>query len=566
MPGKRVKASSKTKSDASGKAAQATSTAATSVVENTAMSTTGDTAGSKATSVATSNITSKAPSTASSSVTSKVPSKGPSKQSSRVSPSTVAPKASSASEEPPAEPEAVPASNAAMEALRNLKALVKGGTPASNVDTVGARGHYVRAMVAACLCSGAAGTALGFASAAMPSIEHEPWYHLEKVPPQNRWVVDILSIGAAIGAMLSGLPLWVLGSRRTLLLCVLVAAVSWVVLAASSDTVTLLAARAACGLWLGVTNIGVSLYVAEVAPTEKRSFYVGLAEVATSIGIMASYTLSGLSWRLQATFWTLVQLPPLLGSRRYLVESPRWLLLWGRSDEAGVAAGRLYGLYIPPELRPGRLQDPDAKPSSSCRLLQGATCAQLFFLRGIQAMEGQVKDVRAALAAVIMAAMHVSFTVLFTSVTRPTGRRQLLCVSALLEVFCFAAFPPFEHLAFGQWSTAGPPSETSWSSVYSVNLLVLSYSVGLCHLPPLLTAELCSGPSWLRYLGASSVWATRWLLAFLLVHFNDQFQTLMRLRNAHIYAALVLALLALALLFLLPETEGRTLAVIDREE
>ncbi|XP_070393428.1 solute carrier family 2, facilitated glucose transporter member 8-like isoform X3 [Dermacentor albipictus] len=554
MPGKRVKASSKTKSDASGKAAQATSTAATSVVENTAMSTTGDTAGSKATSVATSNITSKAPSTASSSVTSKVPSKGPSKQSSRVSPSTVAPKASSASEEPPAEPEAVPASNAAMEALRNLKALVKGGTPASNVDTVGARGHYVRAMVAACLCSGAAGTALGFASAAMPSIEHEPWYHLEKVPPQNRWVVDILSIGAAIGAMLSGLPLWVLGSRRTLLLCVLVAAVSWVVLAASSDTVTLLAARAACGLWLGVTNIGVSLYVAEVAPTEKRSFYVGLAEVATSIGIMASYTLSGLSWRLQATFWTLVQLPPLLGSRRYLVESPRWLLLWGRSDEAGVAAGRLYGLYIPPELRPGRLQDPDAKPSSSCRASVRVPASP--------AVAG--RHVRTAL----LLARHPGHgrPVLFTSVTRPTGRRQLLCVSALLEVFCFAAFPPFEHLAFGQWSTAGPPSETSWSSVYSVNLLVLSYSVGLCHLPPLLTAELCSGPSWLRYLGASSVWATRWLLAFLLVHFNDQFQTLMRLRNAHIYAALVLALLALALLFLLPETEGRTLAVIDREE
>ncbi|XP_050035710.2 uncharacterized protein [Dermacentor andersoni] len=243
------------------------------------MPTTGDTVVSKVTSAATSNITLKAPSTASSSVTSKVPSKGSSKESARVSPSTVVPKASSASEEPPAEPEAVSASNAAMEALRNLKTLARGGTPASYVDSVGARGHHVRAVVAACLCSCAAGTTLGFASAAMPSIEHEPWYHLEKVPPQNRWVVDVLSFAAAIGAMLSGLPLWVLGSRRTLLLCVLVAAVSWVVLATSFDTVTLLAARAACGLWLGVTNIGVSLYVAEVAPTEKRTFYVGLAEV-----------------------------------------------------------------------------------------------------------------------------------------------------------------------------------------------------------------------------------------------------------------------------------------------
>ncbi|KAH7945856.1 hypothetical protein HPB49_016599 [Dermacentor silvarum] len=346
-------------------------------------------------------------------------------------------------------------------------------------------------------------------------------------------------------------------------------ALSWVVLATSFDAITLLIARAACGMWLGVTNIGVSLYVAEVAPTEKRAFYTGLAEVATSVGIMASYTLSGLSWRLQAAIWTLVQLPPLLGSLRYLVESPRWLLLWGRSDEAGVAAGQLYGFHKPPELRPGRLQDQDTKPRLSVclllQLLQSATCTQLFFLRGIQAMERQVKDVPAALAALIMAAIHVSFAVLFTSLTRPTGRRQLLCVSALLEVFCFAAFPPFEQLAFGQWSTAGPPGETNWNSVYSLNLLVLSYSVGLCHLPPLLTAELCSGPPWLRYLGASSVWAMRWLLAFLLVQFNDQFQTMMRMRDAHIYAALVLALLAGALLFLLPETEGRTLMAIERE-
>ncbi|KAL3221400.1 hypothetical protein MRX96_029396 [Rhipicephalus microplus] len=408
----------------------------------------------------------------------------------------------------------------------------------------------------------------------MPSIESESWYRMKQAP-QNRWFTDILAFGAAIGALLSGCPLRAFGSRRTLLLCVLVMALSWGVLAASSNTTMLLSARAGCGLWLGVIDIGVSLYVAEVAPMDSRAFYTGLTEVATSIGIVASYTLNGIPWRWQAVVWALAQLP-LLVWWRYLVESPRWLLLRGRLDEASMAATRLYGFHKPPELRPGRLQQQDTKPHpssgrlirrfSAClllQLLQSASCAQLFFLRGIQAMEGLVKDVPAELAALIMMGMHVSFVVLFTSLTRSTGRRQLLCVSTLLEVFCFVVFPPFEHLAFSEWSTTGPPDETNWSFVYSVNLLVLSYSVGLCHLPSLFIAELCSGPGWLRYLGAPAIWATRWFIVFALVEFNEQFLTVMRLRNAHMYAALAMSAAAGTLLFLLPETEGRSLADIE---
>ncbi|KAK8773437.1 hypothetical protein V5799_031208 [Amblyomma americanum] len=106
--------------------------------------------------------------------------------------------------------------------------------------------------------------------------------------------------------------------------------------------------------------------------------------------------------------------------------------------------------------------------------------------------------------------------------------------------------------------------EVSWSAVYSVNLVVLSYSVGLCHVPALFTAELCSGSRWLRHLGAPIAWATRWLLVFLLVQFNDPVVALMRRKHAHLVAAAALAVLICALAFLLPETEGQTLNDIER--
>ncbi|XP_077539869.1 solute carrier family 2, facilitated glucose transporter member 8-like isoform X2 [Haemaphysalis longicornis] len=457
------------------------------------------------------------------------------------------------------------ANNAAMEALRNWQPAARGGTPISDSDTPSGQGYHVPAMLAACLSSCTAGTALGFASTAMPSIEHEPWYNLQASPPENRWVADVLLLGAAGGALLSGLPLWFLGSRKTLLLCALGTGASWLVVAASGNVVMLLGARAACGACLGLTTIGASLYVADVAPMEKRSLFAGLVEVSTNAGILASLTLSPLSWRVQAIVWALAPLG-VLSAERYLIENPRWLMALGRRDEGFAAAARLYGFELPPDFKRTRPQDVDATtailegpwqliPCLLLQVLREATCAQMFFCRSVQTMEGVVEDVAAPVAAAVMTLIHVVFATLFCGITHVTGRRHLLGVSALLVAFGFVAFPPFKYLAFSRWWTGGPQDSPSWSAVYSVNLLVLAYSVGLCHVPPLLTAELCVGRRFMRYLAAPVMWAARWTLVFLVLHFDDQLLAL-----SPVIAGVALAVLAAVVVFLIPETDTRAMS------
>ncbi|XP_077521441.1 uncharacterized protein LOC144132713 [Amblyomma americanum] len=93
------------------------------------------------------------------------------------------------------------AGNAAMEELRNLQAPAKGGTPVTDTDSTMVRGIHVHGMLAACLGSCAAGTTLGFASAAMATIERESWYN---PATGDRWLADALLLGAAGGALLSG--------------------------------------------------------------------------------------------------------------------------------------------------------------------------------------------------------------------------------------------------------------------------------------------------------------------------------------------------------------------------
>ncbi|XP_077485180.1 facilitated trehalose transporter Tret1-like [Amblyomma americanum] len=366
-----------------------------------------------------------------------------------------------------------------------------------------------------------------------------------------------------------GVPLWWLGSRKTMLVCSVGLAASWLVLAASTNIVVLFVARVSCGAWLGLTTIGVSLYVAEVAPVEKRALYTGLAEAATSAGIFACYVLSALSWRIQAAVWSVVPLG-LLGAQRFLVESPRWLLFWGRVHDADTAATRLYGYDLPPELKRRKSQDDSVKAPVShlcaCLVLhvvQGCTCAHLFLYQGTQIMEALVADLAAPAAAAIVTFLHAAFVALFASFTSVTGRRRLLGVSALLVALCFCVFQPFEHLVFRQWSAGSRVAVTSWRAVYSVNLLVLSYSVGLCHIPGLLTAELCSGPGLLNHAGASVAWSLRWLLAFLLLRYDRMLMEFAQRENVPLVVAVTMALLTGDLVVFLPETEHRTLAAIE---
>lgn len=95
----------------------------------------------------------------------------------------------------------------------------------------------------------------------------------------------------------------------------------------------------------------------------------------------------------------------------------------------------------------------------------------------------------------------------------------------------------------------------------SVCALVLGYSVGLCHLPTLLTGELI--PLRLRFCGSSFVWASRWLIAFSMVHFDAQAVTEFGHKNAFVVYGMALGLLVGAAVLLIPDTESRPLHDID---
>ncbi|KAH6930481.1 hypothetical protein HPB50_014075 [Hyalomma asiaticum] len=466
--------------------------------------------------------------------------------------------------------------NAAMEALRRYRPAVKGATPTAPPDDPTAGGRHERAMMAALLINMSAGTTLGFASVSMPHIELEPWYGLQRAVPENQWAADVLLLGATAGALLSGLLLHLLGHRRTLLLAAFGLINAWISIVVSNSVTMLFIGRVTCGVWLGVSTNSVSLYIIDVAPPAKRTFFGGLAEVALSMGMLAAYVLGGLDWQITAVLFTLSPVPVFV-MQSYIVESPRWFVTKGRYRDSNTAMVRLYGDDVPTDFRYSRTGDDSnvstmgrqksARMLSVCfllSLLRNLSWTQLVLLRAVQVVGPLVDAMLPQESACMVLAMHVSCATMFAALTRCIGRRQLLIVSTVLVAAALSVLRPFDHVVFSLWSPAHA-SSTRWDALGSVCMLVLAYSVGLCHVPPLVISELLPLKKW-RYLCASILWVWRWLITFVMVHFDVVLLGAGEYKSLSLAFGLALLLVAAAAIPFVPETEGRTLATIHRDE
>ncbi|MCO5555632.1 hypothetical protein L7F22_009177 [Adiantum nelumboides] len=156
-------------------------------------------------------------------------------------------------------------------------------------------------------------------------------------------IVGSLNLVAALGSLASGHVAGWLGRRRALLMSSLLFLLGNVVLAVSPNFLCLLAGRVVTGLGVGFAMMIAPLYSAEISPARVRGFLVSWTEVFVNLGILLGYLFGfafefaspRYNWRLMLGAGALPA--AFLGAAvllRVLPESPRWLVLQGREDEA----------------------------------------------------------------------------------------------------------------------------------------------------------------------------------------------------------------------------------------
>jgi len=163
----------------------------------------------------------------------------------------------------------------------------------------------------------------------------------------QEWIVSSMMFGAAIGALFAGRLSFSVGRKKSLVLgaCLFVAGSVLCALAASVSV--LICARVVLGLAIGLATFTAPLYISEVADQARRGSLISTYQLMITIGILAAFISDALFSYYEAWRWMLgvVAFPGLvfLVGVLFLPDSPRWLIMRGRREEARAVLVSLRG-------------------------------------------------------------------------------------------------------------------------------------------------------------------------------------------------------------------------------
>jgi SP family arabinose:H+ symporter-like MFS transporter len=291
---------------------------------------------------------------------------------------------------------------------------------------------------------------------------------------QVGWAVASLTLTATLAMMMAGPVSDRFGRRPVLKVAAVLFALSAVASAFAPDYLTLVAARMLGGFGVGAALIIAPMYIAEIAPADKRGRMVSFNQLNIVIGISAAYFSnflilslgqSDLAWaqalHLDAWSWRWMLGIEALPAIFYFFalftvpESPRWLLMQGKGAQALGILERVSGreqAEMDLEAVKESLDDDAHKEKGSLRelflpsmrlvLTIGVVIAILQQITGINSVffyapmifeQSGIGTDAAFMQAVLVGIINLVFTVVAILLIDKLGRRPLL-ISGLVII------------------------------------------------------------------------------------------------------------------------------------
>ena len=161
---------------------------------------------------------------------------------------------------------------------------------------------------------------------------------------EQRYIfTSIYLLAAAVGCLLGGPLLGRFGRKLTSIVMAAVSVISWVMIGGASNGVLQCLGRFLTGISRGLTALAVTTYVVEITTERFRGMLGVVYQVMANAGFLINLVLGAIvPWPYLAVLGASVSAAVLLGTLM-VPESPRWLLLRNRPDEARTELLRLRG-------------------------------------------------------------------------------------------------------------------------------------------------------------------------------------------------------------------------------
>eukprot|EP00727_Mastigamoeba_balamuthi_P011813 m51a1_g7254 hypothetical protein (494) ;mRNA; f:153227-155216 len=396
-------------------------------------------------------------------------------------------------------------------------------------------------------------------------------------------VVSAILVGALISALVSGRLADRFGRNLTNLCAEGVFFVGALICAFSVNVWMLVAGRFILGLGVGCVSVVVSLIITEIAPQKIRGQIATLNQLSICTGIFLSFVLGTVfgfipkvNWRIMVGFSIVFCiLHWILGGVLFRTESPKWLIMVKRNDDARKMLQYLRG-YDDVEVEMNELiaaasedsKQPSAREAFKMLLspirplivvimlmfiqqISGIN-AILYYLTTFLENAGMTQDM-ANYMSILVGGILVIMTIVSMFLVDRVGRKPLMLTSLIGMACAHVIIGIFGHVNMSE-------SSSGIGSVVFTIIFVMFFSVGLGPVPWCMVPELF--PNSTRGLAVSISVFTNWTtnlgvsLAFLPL--SDATS-----QSAVLWGFAVLcALGATFIFFVVPETKGRTVEEI----
>ncbi len=205
-----------------------------------------------------------------------------------------------------------------------------------------------------CLSAALGGLLFGYDTAVISGAINPITRFFRLTPLEVGWAVSNVAIGCIVGAIFSGYIAGKLGRKKALILAAIMFTVSAIGAALVSDFALFIAFRMIGGVAVGLASSVSPMYISEVSPKAIRGRAISMQNLAIVGGQVLIFIINYLIAKGATQAWLdVVGWRIMLGSEAipcllfcvmsvYLPESPRWLVMKQRNQQAQAILSKIY--------------------------------------------------------------------------------------------------------------------------------------------------------------------------------------------------------------------------------